>query len=62
MAIKSVAIEVVDKSVNDLVEWLHRACDQWSDGDLEADDFEKLADIIRRIPSNVEVPDEIFSY
>lgn len=62
MEIKSVSIEVVDKSVNELVEWLINACDQFADGDLDANDFQKLAYIIRKIPSNVEIPNEIWTY
>jgi hypothetical protein len=62
MAITSVSSDIIDQCVTDLVGWLDGACDNFLDGDFDAENLERLADIIRKIPSKVEVPDEIWTY
>jgi hypothetical protein len=51
-----------DSVVQELWDWLEHAANQYSDGDLEGEDFEKLADIIRSIPSNVKLPKSFWIY
>ena len=52
----------LDPIVQKLVGWLLKATDHFADGDLEAEELENLANIIREIPSTVEVPEEIWIY
>lgn len=54
-----VSAKVIDSCVEDLVRWLLKESDNYVDGGEV--DFEKLAEIIRHIPSNVEVPEETWT-
>ena len=53
----------VDETKQDLVYWLLTATDKLCDGDLEADDFENLLGIIKKLPSKkVVMPETIWIY
>lgn len=51
-----------DEVVKELVAWLFHATDQFCDGDFDAEDLDELAQIVRKIDSNVEVPKDIWVY
>lgn len=51
-----------DEIVKDLVAWLFHATDQFCDGDFDSHDLDELAEIIRKIDSDVKVPDDFWVY
>ena len=60
--IKFVSSKVIDEIVTDLIGWMYRATDSFSDGDFGAEELDSLAKIIQSIPTEIDVPKDFWVY